>query len=533
MRSIPWLATLVLLGSSCAQVGEISGGPKDEDPPVLLGAEPPHLSTGFKGQRIVLQFDERIQLDRVRDRMLVSPPLDVPPDVRITGGRNVTIDLGAPLKPGTTYSFGIGEAVKDLTEGNPAKGLVYVVSTGEFVDSLIVVGGVTDAFTGEPQKGQLVMLYAVGDTTTIRTGRPAYAGRSDETGRFVLNHLRAANYHLYALSDMNTNYRFDLPNEQIAFLSEPVSAQIGDSLALVHELRLFSEPGKVQQVRGSRVSADGALQLVMARSTRDLAIHDIARTGGVLKWTPEWNTTRDTVLLWPSDTTALQQGRYEIMVDGISLDTVRYRPTGKLAFHTGLQAALREDSTGGVVYIRSTRPLTSFDTTRIKLVQDSIYIPYTLELDTATRRTLTLRSALGPGSSAQLVLLPKAVRDLFDGYNDTLRTGIGRAAEQSTGTLRVKLVPDKNISGPFILQLLDAQGRVVRVAEPPSKGATVKWERLAPGNFSLRLIADENANGRWDTGDLDAGLQPERVWRFTGTLNVRAAWDLGIEWDVE
>jgi hypothetical protein len=529
MRPAPLIA-IALFFAACAQVGNITGGDKDETPPKLIGADPPHLSTHFTGRRIVLQFDERIQLDRVRDRMLVSPPLDVQPDVRITGARNVTIDLNAPLKPNTTYSFGIGEAVKDLTEGNPAKGLVHVISTGSFVDSLVVAGVVTNAFTGEPEKEVLVMLHAMDDTTTVRTGRPAYAGRSDAEGRFVLRHLRQGSYRPYALRDKNANYRFDLPNEEIAFLDAPVQAMLEDSLLVVHDLRLFAERGKVQQVRGSNVTADGALRLVLAKPAEDLVLRDVARTGGLLSWRTEWNLDRDTVLCWPSDTTELREGRYEVRIDGTVTDSVRYRPVQRMPFHTGLRPQVREEAGGAVVRIRAARPLVSLDTTRITLVQDSIPLSFTATLDPAAPRTLLIRTDIAPGGSASLTMLPKAVRDIYAGSNDTLRTGVGRAAEQSTGTLRIKLAPGEGVQGPFILQLLDMQGRVVREAYPPPEGGTVTWERLGPGNHTLRLIADANANGRWDTGDLDSGLQPEQVWRYEGTLNVRAAWDLGIDW---
>ncbi|MDX9751735.1 MAG: Ig-like domain-containing protein, partial [Flavobacteriales bacterium] len=166
--SVVLLAT-ALLAFGCAQVGDLSGGPRDEAPPRLIAAEPPNGSVHFGADRIVLRFDERITLDRVRDRLLVSPPLDAPPDVRLAGPRNVLIALNAPLRPGTTYSFAIGEAVKDLTEGNIAAGLTYVMSTGSALDSNMVGGLVVDAFDGTPEKDVLVVLYHHEDTATIRT----------------------------------------------------------------------------------------------------------------------------------------------------------------------------------------------------------------------------------------------------------------------------------------------------------------------------------------------------------------------------
>ncbi|MCW5899958.1 MAG: Ig-like domain-containing protein [Flavobacteriales bacterium] len=534
MRSDIWTPLLVAaLAAGCAQVGDITGGAKDEEPPKLVAAEPPHLSTRFTGRRIALHFDERITLDRVRDRLLVSPPLDVWPNVRVSGPRSVTIDLNAPLRTGTTYIFGIGEAVKDLSEGNVAGGLAYVVSTGDVVDSLVVAGRVVDAFTGAGRKEVLVLLHDEADTSTVRTARPTYATRTDAEGRFLLRHLRAGSYRLHALQDMNGNYRYDLPNEEIAFLGPPIAVDPLDTLPEFHLLRMFREAGPVQLVRESKVLADGALRLILARPAEELRVRDVARTGGQLTWRPEWSRGRDTVLLWPSDTTLLGEGRYAVSIDGQDLDTLRYRRVEKMPFNPDLQAIVREDDEGVLVRLHATRPIAAFDRARFLVERDSLPLPFDLYQDSTDVRTMVLRVSLPLGASAALTVLPKGIRDIYGGHNDTLRTGLGRAAEGGTGNLRVRLDTPEGAAGPFMLQLLDAQGRTVREQRIARGGGPVGWERISPGNHGLRLIADDNGNGRWDTGVLDEAIQPERVWQHGTAINVRAGWDLTIDWKLE
>lgn len=527
------LLALVILLSACAKVGEVTGGPKDQEAPQLVEAYPPHMSTGFRGDRIVLQFNERIQLDRPKDRMLVSPPLDVPPVVRLSGPRTVTIELKAPLKANTTYTFGIGEAVKDLSEGNIATGVVHVFSTGDVLDSLAIAGRVENAFTGVPEKEVLVLLYNTLDTGSVRTTRPAYATRSDANGRFALLHLRAGSYRLHALRDKNANYRFDLPNEEIAFLDEEVQPTAADSTMPLHLLRLFAENSPVQQVRETKVIADGAFQIVFARPAAVLSVKDIARTGGRLEWYQEWSSKRDTVLLWPSDTVALAPGRYALTVDNEALDTLRYRPLTPMPFFVGLQASSVDSSQQDIVRIRANRPLRTVDPALFRLVADSVEVPFTLQADSVDMRTWWMHSDLGPGQSASLTILPKAVRDPYNGTNDTLRVGIGRSADQSTGTLRIRLSTKAGAAGPFIVQLLSTQGQVAREERLSALGKEIIWQRVRPGNYTLRIVQDMNGNGRWDTGALNSGLQPERVWQNNAPINVRAAWDLGVDRELE
>ncbi len=522
---------LVLLGA-CAQVREITGGEKDSAPPVLLAAVPANGTVRFNSKVILLEFDERIQLDKVRDRLLISPPLEETPTVKIIGARSVEIALNGPLLENTTYTFNLGECVKDLAEGNAAPGLTYVLSTGDQLDSLHVAGAVVNAFTGQPEKDILVMLHVEGDTTTFRSGRPAYMTRCDAMGLFSIPNLPEGRFDVYALRDKNANYRYDLPNEEIAFLDSTCVLSGVDSVAPVLLLNSFLPTSPTQQVRASKVVPDGALQLVLARSADTLILRDVARTGGSLVWGSEWNKSRDTVLLWPSDTTMLTEGSYVIGDGTMVLDTIRYRPVQRMPFSTGLSAVLKEDRTSASIRVRAARPIGDFDTSRFELIKDSIPLSFHLERSSEDDRTLLLSTDLPPGKSAWLTVLPKAIRDIYDGTNDTLKVAFGRAAEQATGTLRV------NVSGldsneHYLLQLLDGQQRATQSAVIDVSRATIHWQRLLPGRSTLRLVADPNRNGRWDTGEWATRRQPERTWYHPEAVNVRAAWDVVVDWKVD
>ena len=204
-----------------------------------------------------------------------------------------------------------------------------------------------------------------------------------------------------------------------------------------------------------------------------------------------------------------------------------------MAYHLGVRAVLRETEEAAIVDLRTTRPIAKVDGTRIRLEQDSMLVPFRVEHDGQDVRSVRLYPELPPGGAAELVLLPKALQDIYGGYNDSLVTGLGRAAEKSTGTMRVRLDERVPRNAPAIIQLLDMQGNTVRESVLPLGERDVSWERLTPGNHTMRLILDVNGNGRWDTGDLDLGRQPEPVIPYPGTINIRAAWDLGLDLRIE
>ena len=69
------MAFLFLLGAGCAQLGSPYGGPVDKDPPVVIKTKPPQNSVNFEPKdKIVIYFDEFVQLKDVYQEMMVSPP---------------------------------------------------------------------------------------------------------------------------------------------------------------------------------------------------------------------------------------------------------------------------------------------------------------------------------------------------------------------------------------------------------------------------------------------------------------------------
>ncbi|MEZ4757913.1 MAG: Ig-like domain-containing protein [Flavobacteriales bacterium] len=520
---------IILAGlvSGCAQVAELSGGPKDEAAPVLVRSVPPQNATNFTGQRIVLEFDERIQLDRVRDRLLVSPPLEKAPDVRLLNARSVAIDLAMPLMQDRTYTFSIGEAIKDLTEGNQALGLALVFSTGAELDSLSITGVVRDAYTGLPRKDMLVMAYPIDSVAAFTQGRPAYATRSAADGSYTLMHLRAADYLVRALHDLNANYRYDLPSEALAFHHEAIPATMLDSSQRAVDLYMFQEEAAEQRIIDQRVKADGQWTIVLAQEARELNVQDVSRRGGTLRWDMFWNARRDSVELWPSDTTMLRAGSYRITVDGNILDTLSYRPLLRMPFYTSLALVGTEEHPG--ITLRASRPVRSTDSTRFFLRIDTLERSVRADIDASDPRLIHLGIALPEASQAVLTVLPKGVRDLFGGSNDTVRIALQRSGAKDLGTVRIRMAADSSVEGMRILQLLDGSEKVIREARVDGASREVAWERIPPGSFSLRVIADLNANGRWDPGMLQEGKQPERVYTYDKPIQVRASWDLRVD----
>ena len=131
-----WYSFLVLISLclgllwQCANPVALTGGSRDETPPKIVkdGILPGNLQTNFVKQDITFTFDEWVKLNDAINQVVVSPPLEKTPKVELRNKELVfSFHEDEVLKEDATYTINFGEAIKDLTEGNPAE-FTYVLS---------------------------------------------------------------------------------------------------------------------------------------------------------------------------------------------------------------------------------------------------------------------------------------------------------------------------------------------------------------------------------------------------------------------
>lgn len=215
-------------------MGTPGGGLYDEDPPVLRTSDPKDGATNVSKQRLTLRFDENVKLNNATEKLTVSPPQEKSPTI-LSNAKTVTIELQDSLKANTTYAIDLADAVQDNNEGNPMKGLSLLFSTGNHIDSLQISGHLLNAEDLEPITGAYVGIYkmfeadgtpvmkdsvtaqSLGDSILLKYPFER-AGKTDAYGAFQILGCAPGSYKVYALHDGNTNYKYDLTTENIAFL---------------------------------------------------------------------------------------------------------------------------------------------------------------------------------------------------------------------------------------------------------------------------------------------------------------------------
>lgn len=224
MRPIPkYIAILtVIIGFyACASTGMPDGGPYDETPPKFIRATPEPNATNNKRKKVSIEFDEFIKLDKASEKVIVSPPQNEAPEVKVSGKR-VLVEFFDSLKANTTYTIDFGDAIVDNNEDNPLGNFAYSFSTGESIDALEISGTVLNAADLEPVKGIQVGIHKNLNDTAFSKLPFDRISRTDSRGHFNVKGIAPGTYRVYALMDGNQNYRFDSKTEAIAFLDSLV-----------------------------------------------------------------------------------------------------------------------------------------------------------------------------------------------------------------------------------------------------------------------------------------------------------------------
>ena len=136
-----------------------------------------------------------------------------------------------------------------------------------------------------------------------------------------------------------------------------------------------------------------------------------------------------------------------------------------------------------------------------------------------------------PNDNYRLDVLPGAITDFFNASNDTLQIQFRTQKPADYGSLYLQLVGVP--SYPIIVQLTDENENLVRSLPIAAPQRRVVFSNLQPKKYYVRLIVDENNNGKWDSGRFLDRRNPEKIYHHKPLLDVRANWELQEQFSVE
>ncbi|MGZ5303519.1 MAG: Ig-like domain-containing domain, partial [Bacteroidia bacterium] len=488
--------------------------------------KPANKSTNFNADKIIISFDEFIELSNQSREVTITPALPQNPEIYLTK-KNVVIHTGkAKLQPNTTYVIQFGQSIKDINEGNILRDYRYVFSTGPFIDSLFVAGSVIEANTGKAPENVRINLYkADAPDSAIYKLRPDYFTTAGSNGNFRIDNLAKGNYKLYALTDGNQNYMLD-GDEKVGFYHSVIT--IDTSLNLRQPILLFpSKTGTLtlkSAYTDNRKNAFTFSQPIDSLSINDQPIDFYA--GNIFV-----NDKKDSIILYN-----VPAQRFT----GKSLRIVAKNNSAKLDTTLEIKQ-LRQDSTkflfnfmgeinaankyGSVLVLQANYPVKTINVKNITLLEDSVKVSLKgIRFVDSSRTQIAFDYPFDEEKKYQLMMKNGALISYFNQQSDSIKHNIQLPLRKDFGLLEARIgLPADNVI--YLAQLVTSSGPIV-YSENIALTKHVSMPYIAPGVYKLRLVKDENKNGRWDTGNVLEKKLPEEIIYYPEDLNIKANWEM-------
>ena len=572
---------------SCANIGNPSGGPIDKTPPIFMRSNPTPNAVNVKDRKIEISFDEIVTLKDPSTKIIVSPAQTEMPRMSALG-RKVTVELVDSLLPNTTYTIDFSNSIQDNNEGNAIDNFAFAFSTGSVIDSMRVSGYVIDSRTLEPMQSVVVGLQSNLADSAFHKEKLQRVALTNDRGQFTIRNVSPGSYHIFALKDLDRDYKFGNPTEDIAFLDSIIVPSIGTREAAdtvyndLNEidtimratrpayfpndilLSMFNEDRKSQYLANNLRVDSTRISLTFAAASDTLPSLNIVGRNDVpdLWYTLERSQTNDTLTYWIRPPHLVSADTLMVATTYLRTDTASNLSWGTdtLKFTFQRQKAKKKkknEETDSLEQIRfmELHPLANgtqevyaplllqtgtpierysreaFHLQR-KLQNDTIFYPaeiksIALRDSTLNRRDLVLKVDWEPGAAYTLAVDSLAMTDIYGLQTKPLKVDFNVRKMEEYGNIVFNITAVRDSA---IVELLDGTEKIVLRA--PVKNHRAELLNLLPGKYYARLFIDRNGNGKYDTGNYDMHLQPEETVYYPGAINLKKNWDVEQTWDI-
>ena len=577
-----YLLLMVCAFYACASIGNPTGGDYDIEPPKFTNSNPKPNSINFTGNKIELTFDEFISIEKQSEKVIITPPQLRAPVIRAVG-RKITVELRDSLIPNTTYTFDFTDGIVDNNEKNAIEGFTFAFSTGDIIDTMIISGILLDAETLEPMPNIMVGLHTDLADSAFTTLPFIRTSQTNDRGRFWIRNAAPGTYRLFALNDMNRNFKFDQSSENIAFDTtliipdfEPAIRQdtiwrdslTVDTIKEIHYNRftpdditlfLFKETFDLQYF--SRSERINEKQFVLSFNSGEALPPEIR----LLDEEPEndWyvlesSSDKKDLTYWITDSLIFKRDTLRIemnyMADDSLNNLVAKTDTLRLIHRKSRDSDRNRDKKNEEeekrdvlgISITPSGAMDVFDTLKITFSEpilpfDANSIVFEHKVDTLwEKQNVTIMpDSLNPrvfylgnkwpyDQEYQINIDSATIYSIYDKWNDSINVKFSTPKEEEYGHIYVRI---EGSEGPGFGQLLDGSEKVVK--ESLLQEGELIFENLKPGKYYLRYVEDLNENGKWDAGNYVGKIYPERTYYFHSFFEIRKFSEIEHTWNIK
>jgi uncharacterized protein (DUF2141 family) len=510
---------VIFLAANCASVQTPSGGPSDKTPPQMKKSIPEPNTINFKGKEVILEFDEDVNADKLKSALVITPYKE--DDFKVKAKKKtVKIIFQKEFKPNTTYTLNFREAIQDLTEKNSAKDLTLSFSTGSYIDSISFSGTVNDLMTNLPLENITVALYAPDDTSSLKSGKPIYFSKTDKSGAFNFKNLKNNIYNLYAFQDKNSNLHYD-ENEKIGFKKD-FDLKSSKTNIIIPITNIDTKPPQISFIRPGNEKTDikfnegiilNKINFIDTNRTILYTITEDAKTISVFNNQNTFDSIPLTLNVSDSSGNTAEIKKNIIFEKKSSTKdpfTIKSDP-----------ADFKLDPGLNKIQLIFNKPIKVFNNNiTIKANESLLQIADSNFSWNENKTRLSINKKIKSADSI-----------VIETYKNTFISISGDSLNKQKLVFLIKKEEDYGIlkgyidtkQPDYILELVDQKFKILKSVKNIK---AFKFNYLNPGTYYLRVIIDENKNGKWDNGNLQLNKEPEKIIYYKEKIQLRANWEI-------
>ena len=546
-----WLILQAIL-QQCANPASPTGGPRDTIPPILVESQPTTGQTNFQDKELNFVFSEYVSADQLSQKVIITPKTDIKFKA-ITKKNKLTVKLEGEFTDSTTYNINFADGVVDVTERNSVEDFSMAFSTGNFIDSMKISGSAVDLFSQEAVSKYTVGLYPHSDTLDFLKDNPLYFTITNDSGEFKLEYIKADYYKILVFDDQNNNILLDPETEQHGFLKDTIYLDsvknIGKPInTILQDIRPFSyinsrSIGPYIEVKYNKEIDSYSIEPNIYYSNLISEKKD-----GIRIYRTEQVPLNDSLQLIITSADSLENASIDT-IKNIFQDNFR-KPT---PYSTSILSTNTIISDTNTIRLTFNKPSFVTDSLQVLLTKDStleISLPYNIKWNANLTRArmqafLNKDSVINhliesiPKDSTNEERSPDEDEDINFQLNISVSSGSFYSIENDTssnqsvdyrttesrefGTITFQITTEEE---HFFTQLLDGQGQV-RYSIANLKNPT--FPRVTPGEYTIRILIDDNKDGKWSAGNLLKNIEPEGVYIHPEQTTVRENWIQEVE----
>lgn len=503
---------LIILLFSCAEVLPPSGGEKDVNPPKLKTSKPANETIFFDEKTIELKFDEFITFKSSSENIFISPALEKKPIFKHLG-KKLSITFQEELKPNTTYTISLDNAIQDYNESNVLENFNYVFSTGAYIDSLQLKGNVVDAINNTAVEKVYVFLYAENEDSILYK-KPLYLAKTDKEGNYTFKNLKPNIYKIAVLEDKNLNLIYDQNSERIAFSTKTINLTENQTF----ETLILFENNKEVKIKDYKQIKPNQFQVTTNKpfSTLQLDINNYSKNDII-----DYSVDKTEINYWHTNKDSAST--FIFLLDNLYPDTLTTTLTSDITTAFNIEIAANNFVDKNHLELIFPFPVINFNKELLSINdnKNNVVLYKYNWLEDKIKLDLETESALDT-----LILI---INDsCFTSFNNkfNIKTQKEITSFPSKYSQLILKLPIKEQT--LILQLINADNKIVK-EQNVSRETSITFNKLKEGKYSIRIFEDENNNNIWDNGLFHVKQQPEKTILFYKEFEMKSTFDKELD----